>query len=138
MLEILKDEPDLFVVDVTLKGNVGNQRLLIELDGDDGISIDRCGKVSRQLGSYLEEKDLIPGKFILEVSSPGADKPLMDPRQYKKHIGRELSVEKKEGEIVKGMLRAVDKDTISIEHSDTALTLAFEDIEKTNVLISFK
>lgn len=95
--DILTDESDLFLVGLSLKGNAGNRKLGIFLDGDDGISIDQCSSVSRQLASRLEEEDLIDGKYVLEVSSAGIDQPLTMLRQYKKNIGRSLKVQLEDG-----------------------------------------
>ncbi|MFT6882250.1 MAG: ribosome maturation factor RimP, partial [Marinoscillum sp.] len=55
--EIIADDADLFLVKVVLKGNVGNQKLIILLDGDSGVNIDQCSKVSRKLAAMLEEKE---------------------------------------------------------------------------------
>ncbi|MEO1256534.1 MAG: hypothetical protein AAFY41_16830, partial [Bacteroidota bacterium] len=89
----LQGSKDLFLVDVKLKGNVGNQKVLIFIDGDQGISIDQCSKISREVASVMEEEDFIKGKYTLEVSSPGLDFPLSMHRQYVKNVGRELTVE---------------------------------------------
>ena len=59
-----------------LRGNVGNQKVLVLIDGDEGVNIDDCSKISRKVGPILEEGDFMPGKYLLEVSSPGLDHPL--------------------------------------------------------------
>ena len=61
-------DDQLFLVDIVVKGNTGNQKVLIFIDGDEGINIDTCGKVSREVGSVLEEEDFMPGKYLLEVA----------------------------------------------------------------------
>ena len=138
--EILLEDSSLFLVDVVLKGHTGNQRLNVELDGDHGLAIDTCASVSRRLGNWIEEEDLIPGKFILEVSSPGADKPLLNRRQYKKHVGRQLKVQTTEGLEINGLLTSVETDLIAIvenKKKEPAM-VSFDQIKSSNVIISFK
>ena len=138
--EIILEDSSLFLVDVLLKGHTGNQRLNVELDGDEGLAIETCASVSRRLGSWIEEEDLIPGKFILEVSSPGADKPLTNKRQYKKHVGRQLKVQTAEGLEINGLLKSVETDQIEVEESKKKepLMVPFDQIKSSNVIISFK
>jgi ribosome maturation factor RimP len=62
---------DQFVVELNILEKGGKKRILIILDGDHGITIDDCASISRQLGQYLEDHDLLDGALVLEVSSPG-------------------------------------------------------------------
>lgn len=140
--EIIAEDESLFLVKVILKGNAGNQKLLILLDGDEGIGIDECSFVSRKLSEQLEELDLIDGKYMLEVSSAGLDFPLSSERQYRKNIGRSLKVDLKNGETVSGELKDVNSECVTIEvvekKTTKQLQLAFNDISKSMVLVSFK
>ena len=77
------------------------------------------------------------------MSSPGADRPLKLPKQYFKHIGRQLEVETSDGEKLTGSLVSVDEVKISIEaevsKKETAIKdIDFKDIKEANVIISFK
>lgn len=135
MLEkTLSEEPSLFIVGLKLKGNPGNQRLTIWLDGDQGVTIDQCGWVSRQLSAWLEEKDIIEGKYHLEVSSAGVDFPLQLRRQYVKNTGRSLKVTLRDGSSLHGELKAVKDDLIVLDEHQIRLN----DIEKSIVVVSFK
>jgi len=64
-----------FLVDVITKGNRGSQKIIVLVDGDDGISVDVCSRISRSLSRELDELDFVEGKYTLEVSSPGIDYP---------------------------------------------------------------
>ena len=76
-LEIIINEfPELFLVDLTVTGVSGNQRVLVLIDGEAGLPIESCSLISRKLSNRIEEEDLIDGAFNLEVSSPGIDRPL--------------------------------------------------------------
>ena len=106
---------DQFVVDVVLKGTPGNQKLIILVDSDKGMTIDDCVAISRKTSGYLEENELFDIKYTLEVSSPGLDHPLKLKRQYQKNIGRGLKIKNINGQMIEGKLKEVKEDKILIE-----------------------
>lgn len=138
--ENLKSESH-FLVEVVITASQGPKKVLILLDGDEGINIDNCAKVSRAVGHTIEEEELIIDAFRLEVSSPGLDHPIVLLRQYKKNVGRKVKVTLKEGTVHEGQLIEVNKNEISVEEiikkDKNIRTLLFEDILKTEVLVSF-
>ncbi len=144
--EALLEKDSLFLIDVIVKGNTGNSKVLVILDSDDGLNIDDCASISRKISSFLEENpDLIDGKFNLEVTSAGLEHPLRLPRQYKKNIGRNVKVVNTEKSEKEGKLIAVDETSITLEVVKDkkkgvveALLIPISTIEKTNVLVSFK
>lgn len=92
--EKIADRPELFLVEVKM---LPNNKLIIHVDGDEGISIQDCVAISRHVGFHLEEENAIEQAYNLEVSSPGVGEPLKLIRQYNKNIGRTVSVKLKEG-----------------------------------------
>ncbi len=90
-------------------------KVIIIIDGDDGVGIVDCANVSRKLGAYFEEDDLF-GKdengedkpYNLEVSSPGVDYGLHIFRQYPQHVGRTLEFELKDGTKKLGKLQSIE------------------------------
>lgn len=86
------------------------------LDGDQGITIETCVKINRQLYKLIEEKAWYPeGDFSLEVSSPGIDEPLVLHRQYIKNIGRKIEVTFNDDTIKNGTLLHVQEESFTIE-----------------------
>lgn len=136
--EIIKDDQDLFIVDVQLKGHKGSQHLLVSMDGDNGIQIDKCASISRQLGHQLEEMDLIGGKYNLEVSSAGLSEPLKLLRQFKKNEGRTLKVKLVSGDKITGVLKSSAEGGIVLEDEGEEKEVNFKDIDKSTVAVSFK
>jgi ribosome maturation factor RimP len=136
--KVIAHDPDLFVVDVELKGGKGNQRLVVWMDGDGGIGIDQCASISRQLAAWLEETDLIKDKFFLEVSSSGMGNPLRIPRQYVKNQGRQVTVDLKTGEKLEGTLASSDNTGFVLATKEGEIKLAYADIVKTLKVVSFK
>ena len=86
----------------------------------------------------MEETDLIEGKYTLEVSSPGLDFPLSLNRQYKKNIGRELSIDTHTGDSIEGELLEINDSGISIKVNLENRFLEFEEIKQSKVKVSFK
>jgi len=142
--EKIADRPELFLVQVKL---LPNNKLIIHVDGDEGISIQDCAAISRHVGFHLEEENVIEQAYNLEVSSPGVGEPLQLKRQYYKNIGRLLSIKLTDGTTREGKLLSVTDEQISIEESVkekgkkaqlVETTLSFDNIVETKVLISFK
>ena len=85
-------ELDAFVVDVEVRGHQGSRVITVFLDAEQGVGVEDAARVSRSLGFHLEQDDVVKGAYRLEVSSPGARRPLQDRRQYPQHVGRTLRV----------------------------------------------
>jgi len=142
--EKIADRPELFLVDVKM---LPNNKLIIHVDGDEGISIQDCVAISRHVGFHLEEENTIETAYNLEVSSPGVGEPLLLHRQYSKNIGRELSIKLAGGDKKEGKLIEVGEAAITIEEQVkekgkkvqlVSSQVALNDITETKVLISFK
>jgi len=138
-----------FVVDATVGGSRATPKLTITLDGDAGIGIDTCADISRELDKKIEEENLFPKGYVLEVSSPGTDQPLKLMRQYPKHIGRQLRIQLRDGSLRTGKLESIDTQQIEITEEITSKAnkkkkemvrsmIALADVEKAVVLVSFK
>ena len=121
----------------------GKTKLLrIYIDNaDDGVGIEDCEKVSRQASAVLDVEDAINGEYILEVSSPGMDRPLYELSQYEQYIGEDISLRLRfpyEGRRnFKGRLSAVDGDEIVVVVTDHEFLFPVEGIEKANVVHRF-
>lgn len=143
----LMDNEEHFLVDLNVKGLKGGKvKIAVFLDGDNGISIEDCAKYSRQLGQILEEDELVDKAYTLDVSSPGLDKPLKLKRQYQKNVGRKIQVETLDNKTKTGVLKEVQESSIQIlpekkkkdkDKETKMLELAFDQIKKTKVLVSF-
>ena len=144
-LESLKDE-SYFIVDVLVKGLTSKAKILVLLDSDNGVNIDECADLSRAIGMKMELEEVFDDPFVLEVSSPGLDHPLKFKRQYQKNVGRELKLVMLDGTIEKGKLIEVGETSIKFEKeikekkktATELVEIAFDSIDKANVLVSFK
>ena len=117
-----------------------DNRIFVDIDGDNGINIDDCIELSRTIENKLnrEEED-----FELNVSSAGAEAPLKMPRQYRRHIGRMLSVEPFEGETVQGTLLEADEEQFVIKTkgqkkvAPQELTFRYDNVKTVKVVLPF-
>jgi ribosome maturation factor RimP len=144
LLQPLLENDKFFVVDIKVSMSRLNSKVTILLDSDEGIKIDECRAISRQLGESLDE--IMPENYTLEVSSPGVDVLLKSERMYRKNIGRSLQITLKDGTIIKGKLEIVDSQQITIVEEKKRkkteeilpMHIAFENIKESQVIISFK
>lgn len=108
--------------------------LRIYIDSSSGVTLDDCTKVSRQVSAMLDVEDPIPGRYTLEVSSPGIDRPLFNIQQYKKQIGQRIKVRLKEPvenrRNIVGVLLEVEEMNIHLKVDEQTIIVPFSKIEK--------
>ena len=115
--------------------------LRIYIDHADGINVDNCAEVSRQVSAILDVEDPITNEYNLEVSSPGVDRPLFKPEHFTKAQGEEIRLRTKlpqDGRRnFKGELVSVEGDmlTLSIDNKDVLVMLS--NVEKANIIAKF-
>lgn len=126
-----------------------NKKLEVFVDSDTGIKFSECQKISRYLEGFIDEEGWLGEKYVLEVSSPGIDKPLQLARQYPKNVGRRMKVTYGESINTEGKLVEVSEEGIILEDkvrekegkkkvTKTVRTeIPFSDIRKAVVKISF-
>jgi ribosome maturation factor RimP len=121
-----------FLVDLQVRQERGGKLVQAFVDTDEGITIDLCAAISRDLNRNLALDRVIEGPYNLEVSSPGIDRPLKLLRQYRKNIGRRYKVKYRqdsEHQTLTGILTAVSDDRLTFK-SDVGeeLTLSFSQV----------
>ena len=140
---VLAEEPEYFPVSVKIKPT---NNIKVFIDGDNGITIEKCVRFNRSLYKRIEESGMYPeGEFSLEVSSPGLDEPLKMHRQYVKNIGRGVELVFTDDTKKEGKLLAVTEADIIIEHTEgkgkkavtQQLVIPFNNIKTTTVQIKF-
>jgi ribosome maturation factor RimP len=137
---------DCFTVEVSLKPG---QKLYVFADSDSGMTFEKCQKISRYLESHLDTHGWLGEKYLLEVSSPGVSRPLQFARQYRKNMGRQLEVTRRDGSRLTGLLKSADDTHIVLSYKEIQkegnkkkeveieASIALEDIEKALVKIAF-
>ncbi len=95
----------------------GRRRLLrVVVDSDQGVSLDDAAAISRQLSAALDSAPVMGDfPYTLEVSSPGVDRPLTDPRHWRRSVGRLVQVTAGESGTVTGRVVAADPDEVTLD-----------------------
>ncbi len=146
---------DCFLIEISM---TSKKTIEIILDADEGLTLEKCQRISRHVENWLDTEGVMGDDYTIEVSSPGVSRPLIFPRQYNKHIGRNLDITLKpelteDGttavQQLEGKLQSVDNG-ITIEYEtvrkegkkkikeNIVTTIPFEKIDKAFVKISFK
>ncbi|MGW7099226.1 ribosome maturation factor RimP [Streptomyces sp. NPDC054838] len=123
----------------------GKRRMLrVIVDSDEGVELDACAELSREVSDLLDESDVMgEDEYVLEVSSPGADRPLTEHRHYVRATGRLVKFQLAEGGEVIARILGVDDEGLDLEvpgvkgRKATARRIAFTDIAKARVEIEF-
>jgi ribosome maturation factor RimP len=106
-------------VEIAFAPEGGRKVLRILVDTPEGVTADHCARVSRAVGPELEAFEGLPARWVLEVSSPGINRPLVRPEHYKRFLGESVKIRLKEkldgGQTLTGILRAIDGDVVTIE-----------------------
>lgn len=116
-------------------------RLFID-DQNDGISVEDCEKVSRQVSGVLDVEDPIQTEYTLEVSSPGMDRPLFRLEQFEDWVGHQISIRLRmafEGRRkFQGVLKGIEGGDVVVVVDDHEYLLPFESIDKANIVPVFE
>ena len=120
--------------------SVGNRSILrICLDKEGGIKLDECAYISRTLGDILDVEDPIEGRYTLEVSSPGLDRPLECRSDFVRTVGKKIDVSTGSGKL-SGTLIGYNEDSITLkERSDGGeVKIMFEDVVKAKLSLDMQ
>jgi len=129
------------IVRVLLSGD-HRPKLQIMVERQDGapVSVDDCAAASRLVSAVLDVEDPLSGPYVLEVSSPGIDRPLTRLGDFERFAGFEARVELRVPVAgrrrFRGRLRGVDRDRIRLETESEQIELSFDDIQKAKLLLT--
>ncbi len=130
---------ELVEVQFRLEGHGWVLRLYI--DGKDGITVDHCTRVSREVSVFLDVEDLIAQAYHLEVSSPGLERILKDVNDFQRYLGKKAKIKLREDiddekklenpKVVIGLINQVEADAVEIVLEDGAkVRVGFDQIRK--------
>lgn len=127
--------------DVEYVKEAGTWYLRAYIDKEGGIAVDDCEVISRILSDWLDQTDFIEDSYILEVSSPGLGRPLKKERDFERSLGEEVEIrlykaQNKQKEFT-GILKAYDKETVTIETAEGELVFERPDIALIRLAFDF-
>jgi ribosome maturation factor RimP len=130
---------ELWGLEYMSQGRHSTLRLYIE--SPDGIGLEECERVSRQVSSVMDVEDPITGEYSLEVSSPGLDRPLYTLEQFQRYIGERLNVKLRSAfdgrRKFSGQLKGIENEEIILVVDGHEYLLPIELIEKANIVPRF-
>jgi len=130
---------DVESVEVQRAGRRHIVRIIVDRDG--GVDLDLIAAVSRRASEILDEPplaDLLPGPFVLEVSSPGVDRPLTQARHWRRATSRLVEATMADGTVVEGRVMRMPADDQVVLATDTGdLTIRLADVQRAMVQVEF-
>ena len=127
----LAEELEFYLVHAEYKKENGEYYLRLYIDKDGGVGIDDCEVYSRAISDKLDELDPIKEAYVLEVSSPGADRKLTTEREFNHYIGREVDVKlyaaRNGQKEISGILSGYENDVAKIEVDGDVVEIARKD-----------
>lgn len=138
----IAEHEGLELVDVEFRREPGGCVLRVLIDRQpDGVTIDICADISRQIGDVLEVKEILSFPYRLEVSSPGLNRPLKKARDFETRMGETVSIttiEPLDGrKHFKGRLTRLESNVIGIEIDGCVFSVPLEAVKKAHVEYDF-
>jgi len=134
-------EKGYMLIDFVFRGHKNLLVIELYIDSENGVSVEDCAEVSREIRSHIETENLMEGNYRLDVSSPGVERPLKFLDQYKKHINRNFDLRFVDDEgnekSIKGKLLKIESDKLLFAVKNEEYFISFNKIIKALVNISF-
>jgi len=123
-------------VSVTAAGRRSVVRVIVDRDG--GVDLDAIADISRSISEALDDSDVIgAAPYVLEVSSPGVDRPLTEPRHWRRAIGRLVRVTATDAGTLTGRVADADDDKVALEVDGDVRAIAHTDLGAGHVQVEF-
>ena len=124
------------VVDVTFGREAGRRILRVIVDREGGVDLDTISELSQKVSRRLDLEGFEPGPYALEVSTPGIERPLRRPEDFRRAVGERVLVKTPDG-IVEGELRAAEVDAIRVASSEGERRVALEEVAAAKTVVDW-
>jgi len=130
------------IVGVELAGSSKKLLIRIFIDKENGVTLDDCREFSRSLSALLDVEDPVPTAYVLEVSSPGLDRPLKALKDFQRSIGKLVRIITRskidEQNVFTGRLTSLEGENITLSFDDKEIKIPFDQISKARLEIELK
>lgn len=128
------------VLEAQLRRQGRSQVLSVVLDADEPVEADVVERVSKELSSVLDAEDPVPGSYVLEVTTPGLDRPLHSARDFRRQLGHEVQVTRAGGQegtsaSVQGVVAAVDDEAVTLSAAGGQLRVPLSEVVRGKVVL---
>lgn len=142
LLQPILDRYNAGLVDISLSKSPNRPILRILVDKEGGITLEECSNINRELGDILDKTDSMQGSYVLEISSPGLDRPLKEKKDFEKVMGEEINLHLKESingkNFYQAKLDSINEEFITLKAKDgRMLKIPYNNIQKANLEIRF-
>ena len=141
MVEPILIDNNMELVDLEYRKEGVGKVLRLFIDKNDGVTVEDCAIISRELGTLMDVNEIIEEKYVLEVSSPGLRRPLKKIDDFKRFKGSYVLIKTYEPvenrKVFKGYLTDITEDGVEIEISGSKYNLSYNQIKKANLEIDF-
>ncbi|MPZ25647.1 MAG: ribosome maturation factor RimP [Micromonosporaceae bacterium] len=115
----------------------------VVIDGDEGVGLDAIAEVSRAVSEALDAAEesgtlLVPGEYVLEVSSPGVDRPLTEPRHWRRNVGRLVTAPGPEGRSLTGRVVGAGTEAVVLEVEGSPREVPYEQLGPGRVQVELR
>jgi ribosome maturation factor RimP len=142
LIEPIVEEADFELVDIEYLSERGRWVLRIYVDKEGGVTLDHCSWLSREIGDLIDVKDVVPHEYVLEVSSPGLNRPLKREKDFLQALGKKVKVKMvtpvKGRKNYTGYLRSFQNGKLFVDINNHLVTLPWRDVEKANLVYEFE
>ena len=141
LIEPILKEDKIELVDIEYKKISKNWILRIFIDKDQGVTVNDCQKLSREIKDLIEINELIANHYILEVSSPGLDRPLKREADFLRNKGKRVRIKTyspiNNNKTNAGTVRNCSNNTLFLEDKKNVLEISLNNIAKATLIIEF-
>lgn len=136
---VVEEKLELVHVEYNAKASPAVLRIYIDKPG--GVNHQDCQRVSQQIGELLEVEDVIDSRYVLEVSSPGIERPLFKEQDYQRFVGKEIqlvTIEKiDDRRKFQGLIQSFSQGILDLELEGEIFRIPFEKIRRANLVHRF-
>ena len=129
--------------DVEVAGGTGRSVVRVFVDSDDGVDLDTVAEVSEELSRGLDLRDPIPGRYTLEVSTPGLERPLKSRQHFRLSVGRRVTVKTMEplasnSHRIDGLIASADDASVVLQADGQDVTVPYRSIKSARTVFEWK
>ena len=126
------------LVEIKLSRFKRNFRLQVFMDADHGVTLGDCAHMSGLMGTALDIADLFDGGYVLEVSSPGLDRPLLLDRDFRRRIGKCVEIQMVDDgreHLIRGDLTGIENGNLIVSRDDCLVEIALAKVRQGRIII---
>lgn len=140
LIEPVCNDQGIFLSDISIHSGGKNTTVKVIVDTEPGVTLNQCQELSKKIADIFYRRDMFKGAYRLEVSSPGINKPLEQPYEYKRNIGKQLKVNYFKGKdecYVEGDLLAYNTEAITLNSDGMEILIPLKDIEQAKIKLKW-